>query len=437
MARSILILFILCCTFKHGYSQLIPFNPCPNVFQYIKSDGVVHGRLEFSNDGSGLYVLGVNMTVAVFLDNEKSIRLHLLTSPNDVANAAPLVYNIYFPVEDVIPKPTKIVFNNVVYCSSPPAKLEPGGYVTNLWADTFLKITVTNTNTEPSIYKPGPTIFPLNTSRPTFTTTPQSINYEECGVTNFKTRSLVVNGDDVSEGQFPWMAAVMGKIEDEYKYRCTGTLISKRHVVTAGHCLQYGKVPLFPLEELIVVLGITNLENWRAVGTLSGVENFQTHADFKGNSADGDLAIITLSTDVRFRETVRRACLWEESDDLDAVVNLEGTVAGWGSDNLDVEYSKDARSISLPVVSQAVCLRSDSGFQTITSSRTFCAGRRNNKGPCTGDSGAGFLMLRGGRWTLRGVTSLSLKDNISCDLDNYSVFVDVAKVKKWIKSMLT
>ncbi|KAK5649296.1 hypothetical protein RI129_000325 [Pyrocoelia pectoralis] len=437
MARSILMLFILCCTFKHGYSQLIPFNPCPNVFQYLKDDGMVHGRVEFANDGSGLYVLGVNMSVAVFLDNEKSIRLHLLTSPNDIANGAALVYNIYFPVENVIPKPTKIVFNNVVYCSSLPAKLEPGGYVTNLWADTYLKITVSYANTDSSIYKPTPTVFRPTTPQPTFTTTPTYINYDECGVTNFKTRSLVVNGDDVSDGQFPWMVAVMYKMADDFKYRCTGTLISKRHVVTAGHCLQYGKVPLFALEELIVVLGITNLENWRAAGTLSDVENFQTHADFKENSADGDLAIITLRTEVRFRETVRRACLWEESDDLDAVLNLEGTIAGWGTDNPDVEYSKDARSITLPIVSQTVCLRSDSGFQAITSSRTFCAGRRNNKGPCTGDSGAGFLMLRGGRWTLRGVTSLSLNDNISCDLDNYSVFVDVAKVKKWIKSILT
>uniref|UniRef100_A0A1Y1KAR8 Serine protease gd N-terminal domain-containing protein n=1 Tax=Photinus pyralis TaxID=7054 RepID=A0A1Y1KAR8_PHOPY len=121
MAKSDITLFILCCILKLVHFQLIPSNPCPNIFRYQQTDGVVHGRVEFTNDGSGVYALSVNMSVAVFVSNDKNIRLHLLTSPNDVANGAPLVYNVYFPIENAIPKPTKIVFNNVVYCSSPPA----------------------------------------------------------------------------------------------------------------------------------------------------------------------------------------------------------------------------------------------------------------------------------------------------------------------------
>lgn len=67
------------------------------------------------------------------------------------------------------------------------------------------------------------------------------------------------------------------------------------------------------------------------------------------------------------------------------------------------------------------------------------SGDLNGAGPCTGDSGGGFVVKRGDVWVLRGVVSSALldPDTRSCDTKRYSVFADVAKYSEWIVTILT
>lgn len=63
-------------------------------------------------------------------------------------------------------------------------------------------------------------------------------------------------------------------------------------------------------------------------------------------------------------------------------------------------------------------------------------GNLDGSGPCSGDSGAGFVMKIDGKWTLRGVVSTALSDTGSCDLTKYIVFADVSKFRDWIRNAL-
>lgn len=67
------------------------------------------------------------------------------------------------------------------------------------------------------------------------------------------------------------------------------------------------------------------------------------------------------------------------------------------------------------------------------------AGDLKGSGPCTGDSGGGFVIKRGERWALRGVVSSALvdADSKTCDTKKYTVFADVAQHTEWILSILT
>lgn len=55
-------------------------------------------------------------------------------------------------------------------------------------------------------------------------------------------------------------------------------------------------------------------------------------------------------------------------------------------------------------------------------------------GPCSGDSGGGFLVKSNNKWYLRGIISSSLVDpeTLLCDTNNYAVFTDTAKYTSWI-----
>lgn len=113
-------------------------------------------------------------------------------------------------------------------------------------------------------------------------------------------------------------------------------------------------------------------------------------------------------------------------------------VAGWGKDETGAEHVAEPKKVTLPIVSQETCLRSHRAYLNLTSETTFCAGREDGRGPCTGDSGAGFIMKRGERWTLRGIVSVALEDPVSksCDLTKFFIFADVAKVIKWVKEVM-
>ncbi|KAF5291969.1 hypothetical protein FQR65_LT11369 [Abscondita terminalis] len=465
MRNKLTIILIYLSALKLINLQVIPENPCPNIFKYVNIYGQVHGQVVVQNDNSGTYYLAINMSVASYLNNGQNIKINLLTSTNDIILGAPLVYNIQFPSPYAIPKPTRIEFNNIVYCSSFPEKLRPGGYVTNLWANTIFKITITHHGPDTNLQSPidnfgiqfsPANIFPNQFSQASFVPTeptsdftitpatvkptvnkPVNVDYNECGKASLFPIHLVISGDDVEEGQYPWLAAIMYKSGKHFQYRCTGSLVSDRHVITAGHCLQYGKAPLFPVEDLIAVFGTTSLENWISTGTIHGIREISTHPNYIEDSADNDVSVITLSKRIRYSKNIRPICMWtNERNNLEDIVNKEGVVAGWGSDRRQGEFSAKAKKINLPVVSQSVCLQSDVRFKSITSARTFCAGKRDNTGPCTGDDGSGFAMFKNGRWFLRGVISIPLKDSDACDLENYFVFADLAQIKGWLSTVL-
>ncbi|CAH1155302.1 unnamed protein product [Phaedon cochleariae] len=255
------------------------------------------------------------------------------------------------------------------------------------------------------------------------------------------TNSLISNGDAVPRGAFPWLGALYRSKPSGFLYICSASLISDRHVVTAAHCVKNQDSKVLKPQELVVILGKLNLQRWGRYAEgekMIEPESVSVHPDHKDSSADADIAVLVLSETVQFSKYVLPLCLWVENTDLRNIVGTEGIVVGWGKDLNGVLMTNEPKQTKLPIVSQEICLRSSYEFLHVTSNRTFCAGFRNGNGPCNGDSGSGFIINRNGRWTLRGVVSMSLKDinTRSCDLSNYVVFTDASKYLDWLISFI-
>lgn len=100
--------------------------------------------------------------------------------------------------------------------------------------------------------------------------------------------------------------------------------------------------------------------------------------------------------------------------------------------NLDLNMFLNPNKITLPIALEGKCIKLHRVFANLTSKITFCVGKEDGKGPCTGDIGASFMMRRGEHWTLHRNISVALEDpiNKSCDLTHYFIFIDAAKKVK-------
>lgn len=119
---------------------------------------------------------------------------------------------------------------------------------------------------------------------------------------------------------------------------------------------------------------------------MAEVEQLIIHNDYmsKDTSYDADVAVAIMRERVQYTEYIRPICLWDGSTNINEVEGKMGTVVGWGRDGSGNIVTPEPKKINIPIVSEVVCLRSSDTYRYITSKRTFCAGRRDNNGPCNG-----------------------------------------------------
>lgn len=251
---------------------------------------------------------------------------------------------------------------------------------------------------------------------------------------------LVLGGQEVQRGQWPWLAAIHVYQQTALNFRCGGNLISSKLVISAAHCFKGREGMQFNTEDIVVSLGQHNIRRLHDASTISmGLESLNVHPEFlkdpKG-SYDADIAVLVLERAVTFSEFIKPVCLWSGDPDETAVFGKTGVIVGWGKDESGHLVTKAPKRASVPIVSHLECIRSSETFLRITSARTLCGGAKNDSGPCNGDSGGGLILFEDGVWQLRGIISVALADPITgmCNLKQYVVFTDVAKFITWINS---
>ncbi|CAH2002623.1 unnamed protein product [Acanthoscelides obtectus] len=256
---------------------------------------------------------------------------------------------------------------------------------------------------------------------------------------------LVFHGGTVQKGAYPWLAALFwansSAVSYTVSYKCSATLISQLHVVTAAHCVKRknrGYDETLDAKDLLVKLGKLNIQEWTySPGEkIIAPKSITVHPDYISSHSDADIAVLELIERIEFTTTIRPICLWSGPTNLEVVVGKLGTVVGWGMDENGNITTSEPRQVSLPVVSHEDCLSSSAIFATQVTGRTFCAGFRNGSGPCNGDSGSAFALQQNGRWMLRGIVSISVSEHATrhCDLSNYVIFTDASKYVDWLLS---
>lgn len=202
------------------------------------------------------------------------------------------------------------------------------------------------------------------------------------------TTPLVVGGTKSKIGEFPHMAAIgWRQPSGDIKFRCGGSLISERFVLTAAHCVPSRDPPT------MVRLGDQNIKSKddRVSELDVDIAKIVSHEEYQRGK--NDIAVLELAYDVKFTDLIRPACLWQSEEFVSNRVNA----AGWGRTEQG-SPSDELLKVSLDIIDNQECksLMRQGGFRTFNISDTqMCAGdKKGGKDTCSGDSGGPIMITK-------------------------------------------
>jgi V8-like Glu-specific endopeptidase len=241
-----------------------------------------------------------------------------------------------------------------------------------------------------------------------------------CGKPNTRSKtSRIINGKNVLNNKWPWVVSIHKKnmFNDVIGHFCGGTLITKRYVLSAAHCMKSLRA-----EKVFVV----------ANNEILNVEKIFVHDLYKFTTfSENDIALIKLKEDVRLSTNVSLICLPERQDEADEILNKTVVVAGFG-ENLPNNLLQDTE---LEIINgDSLC--DSSGFYNSTI--LYCALDKHTRDSnlCTGDSGSPLFSKIKSNWFLFGIASYVTADNktgsFECMPTLPSYFTKVAMYLDWI-----
>ncbi|XP_030567093.1 serine protease persephone-like isoform X2 [Drosophila novamexicana] len=206
----------------------------------------------------------------------------------------------------------------------------------------------------------------------------------------------ILDGIPVEPGVYPHMAAIAFSNFGTFVYRCGGSLISNRHVLTAAHCFNED----LPVHARLGTVDIEQLGEFYQ--DIAIKENIAIHPEYVSTSKYNDIAILELVEEPRLSLYISPACL--ETNLFDPPETAQLFVAGWGTMNQTTRrQSKILLRAPLNTVPLDQCNVSFS--QQPNTKRflkegvigsLFCAADRKFKkaDACQGDSGGPLMLER-------------------------------------------
>lgn len=161
-------------------------------------------------------------------------------------------------------------------------------------------------------------------------------------------------------------------------------LVTENLVVTGAHCVQNKQAPKAkPASYCNAVIGKHNLNSDDEEDYLvSSISNFIVHPSWKPKRSnyDGDIAILVLSNPIEYKFNIKPLCLPTKTENYNDIVGKSGILAGY-DEKFDNELEIVTRHLKLNevgIVSEDVCLESDTIFDSVLSHRTFCSDSKTN-----------------------------------------------------------
>lgn len=222
--------------------------------------------------------------------------------------------------------------------------------------------------------------------------------------------------------QYPWMALLRYNHNGELVDGCGGSLINKRYILTAAHCiktrstlqLEYVRLGEHTRSTDIDCNIYRNKEGVEIERDCADpveeykVESFEIHPDYNRPKYSNDIGLIRLDRDVVMADHIKPICL-PVTPELQKLELDKYIVTGWGTTE-NQTGSDVLLEAKLPRVSNAECQQHmiQNRLNVQLSDKQMCAGGEGLVDTCRGDSGgplAFSTIYNGPRFVQFGVVS--------------------------------
>ncbi|KAG8433547.1 hypothetical protein GDO86_017736 [Hymenochirus boettgeri] len=209
-----------------------------------------------------------------------------------------------------------------------------------------------------------------------------------------------MGGMGAEKWEWPWQVS----LRNGNQHFCGGSLITKKWIVSAAHCVYNREKTL-----LRVYLGSFKLDQPDQEEKQFGVNNIIIHPDYDRNLLFNDISLLELDREVDLTEYIIPVCI--PSVTVKFPTGLECWVTGWGTirPSVRLPYPRILQQVAVPLIDSTSCTRfynTPSSRAVITKDGHICAGYINGgKDSCQGDSGGPLVCSTENRWFLAGVVS--------------------------------
>lgn len=258
-----------------------------------------------------------------------------------------------------------------------------------------------------------------------------SINVTKCWDNS---SPLIVGGMPAYKGEFPFMALIGFISEDgDLNWRCGGTIVSDRWIVTAAHCT-YSRDEGEPRKIRLGELDYTKEDPDRVD---YDVDRIISHPQYKYPEKYNDVALISTNRKIRFTRYIRPACLYTKP-------SIEQSVAiatGWGRTDYVGENSNKLMKVSLNIYPVSECNRVFKSDKTqlprgILRSMLCVGELKGGKDTCLGDSGGPLVITDKQNWCkfyIIGVTSFG---KLCAQANTPAVYTKISEYVSWIEQTI-
>ncbi|XP_011494487.1 PREDICTED: chymotrypsin-2-like [Ceratosolen solmsi marchali] len=195
-------------------------------------------------------------------------------------------------------------------------------------------------------------------------------------------RQKIIGGTVADIKDFPFLSSLRNLTTN--KHFCGGSIITKRHILTAAHCL-------FEKDYSIIRIYVGSNYSVSIYSEGYDIESVRIHPHFTGYNSPGkgsrhDIAIITLNKEIEFNVHQKNGII--QADDVKVEVNAE--ILGWGLIIFPSKvYSMVLRKASVKIIKNTKCLEK---IHLPIYDEHICSDGNTKFGVCLADSGGPLII---------------------------------------------